>query len=140
MSTKTTKADVVSPNVEELRRQERAAFDDPSGNFIASDRVEGTRVYRPDGERIGRINHFMVNKRSGKAEFAVMSFGGFLGLGDELRPVPWDALEYSNDLGGYVVSADDDTFRNSPFIEGGTAPDWDSSYAQALYGYWRVPF
>lgn len=108
--------------------------------LIASNRVEGTKVFRPNGDRIGEVDHFMVNKRSGRVEYAVMSFGGFLGLGEELRPLPWKALEYNQDFGGYVVSAEDDKFKNSPFIKGGTAPEWDSAYASALYRYWGVPF
>ena len=96
-------------------------------------------MYRPDGERIGRVHHFMVNKRTGMAEFVILSFGGFLGLGEELRPLPWRALEYDQELGGYIIAAEDDTFRNSPFIEGGSAPEWDSAYSKTLYSYWDVP-
>ncbi|HSM52618.1 MAG TPA: PRC-barrel domain-containing protein [Erythrobacter sp.] len=124
----------------DLRDQRKGELSDPDHDLIASDRVEGTKVFRPGGERIGKIDHFMVDKRSGQVEYAVMSFGGFLGLGEELRPLPWRALEYDRELGGYVVSAEDDTFRNSPYIEGASAPEWDSAYAKALYGYWGVPY
>jgi hypothetical protein len=134
------KYDAVSPTLSELREKRREPFKGKKHDLIASDRVEGTKVYRPSGKQIGKIDHFMVDKRSGVVEYAVMSFGGFLGLGEELRPLPWSALEYSMDLEGYVVSADDDKFRNSPFITGGTAPEWDSAYAKALYGYWNVPY
>lgn len=140
MSHQKAKSDISSPTSQELQEQQRTQFDDPAGKLIASDRIEGTDVYRPDGDHIGKISHFMVNKRSGQAQFAVLSFGGFLGLGKELRPLPWDALEYDTDLEGYVIAADDDTFKNSPFIEGGTTPDWDSAYARSLYGYWGVPY
>ena len=135
-----TKQDIVSPSMRDLRDQRKGELSDPDHDLIASDRVEGTKVFRPGGERIGKIDHFMVDKRSGQVEYAVMSFGGFLGLGEELRPLPWRALEYDRELGGYVVSAEDDTFRNSPYIEGASAPEWDSAYAKALYGYWGVPY
>jgi hypothetical protein len=140
MTASTDTHDIVSPSLQDLEDQEAARTSDPDHNLIASDRVEGTKVYRPNGKRIGRIEHFMVDKVSGQVEYAVMSFGGFLGLGEELRPVPWGALEYDSDREGYVVAAEDDTFRNSPFIEGGTAPEWDSAYAKQLYGYWGVPY
>jgi len=107
--------------------------------LVASDNVEGTMVFRPGGEKIGYIDHFMVDKRSGKVEYAVMSFGGFLGLGEELRPVPWSVLSYDTELDGYVVSAEEDTFRNSPYLEGGTVPAWDSAYQKRIYQYWGVP-
>lgn len=132
--------DIVSPSMRDLEDQVTGRAMEPAHNLIASDRVEGTKVYRPNGKRIGRIEHFMVDKVSGQVEYAVMSFGGFLGLGEELRPLPWGALEYDSDREGYVVAAEDDTFRNSPFIEGGTAPEWDSAYAKQLYGYWGVPY
>ncbi|SHN63535.1 PRC-barrel domain-containing protein [Erythrobacter sanguineus] len=130
----------VSPDARNPQEHGTGPINDPDHELIASDRVEGTKVFRPNGDRIGKIDHFMVNKRSGQVEYALMSFGGFLGLGEELRPLPRDALEYDSEQEGYVVAAEDDVFRNSPFIEGGTAPAWDSAYARTLYGYWGVPY
>ncbi|QIG52967.1 PRC-barrel domain containing protein [Altererythrobacter sp. BO-6] len=134
------KQDIVSPSVRDLRDQSTGHLSDPAHHLIASDRVEGTKVFRPNGDRIGKIEHFMFDKRSGQVEYAVMSFGGFLGLGEEFRPLPWGALEYDDKLEGYVVAAEDDTLRNSPFIEGTTAPEWDSAYAKMLYRYWGMPY
>ncbi|MEO1969623.1 MAG: CBS domain-containing protein [Sphingomonadaceae bacterium] len=111
----------------------------PARPLISSKRVEGTPVFRPNGDRIGSVDHFMVDKLTGQVEYVVLSFGGFLGLGEELRPLPWQALEYSQTFDGYVVSADDDTFRNSPFVRGGSAPDYDSAYARSLYEFWGIP-
>jgi len=51
--------------------------------------VEGTAVYRSNGEKIGQIERIMLEKVSGKVGYAVMSFGGFLGLGRQHYPVPW---------------------------------------------------
>ena len=62
--------------------------------LIASNRVEGTAVYNREGEKLGRIEYFMVDKRSGRADYAVMSFGGLFGLGDHHHPLPWDVLDY----------------------------------------------
>jgi hypothetical protein len=52
-------------------------------DLIGSDKVEGTNVYRSNGEKVGQIERVMLDKRSGKVGYAVMSFGGFLGLGHE---------------------------------------------------------
>lgn len=130
------KQDIESPTTQDLERVGR----DEAHDLIASDKVEDTPVYRPDGEKIGRISHFMVGKRSGKVEYALLSFGGFLGMGKELRPVPWDALDYNIDLGGYVVSAEEDTLKNSPYIQKGHEPAWDKAYGMHIYGYWGVPY
>jgi hypothetical protein len=56
--------------------------------LIASDKVEGTPVYRSNGEKIGHIDNVMIDKRSGKVAYAVLSFGGFLGLGQDHNPLP----------------------------------------------------
>src|SRR5713101_4054716 len=57
--------------------------------LIASDRVEGTAVRRPNGDRIGHIERLMIDKISGKVSYAILSFGGFLGMGTNLLPLPW---------------------------------------------------
>lgn len=109
-------------------------------DLIASDKVEDTDVYRPDGEKIGKVDHFMVGKRSGVVEYAVMSFGGFLGMGKELRPIPWDALDYDTEMDGYVVSAEEDVLRDSPSFERRHAPVWDSAYATRVYNHWGLRY
>ena len=76
-------------------------------DLIGSDKVEGTNVYRSSGEKIGEIERIMLEKRSGKVAYAVMSFGGFLGIGHDHYPVPWARLTYNERLGGYEVNVSD---------------------------------
>ena len=57
--------------------------------LIASDRVEGTAVRRPNGDMIGHIERLMIDKITGKVSYAILSFGGFLGMGTNLLPLPW---------------------------------------------------
>jgi hypothetical protein len=61
---------------------------DGTDRLIASDKVEGTAVYNRQGERLGEVYNFMVDKRSGRVAYAVMSFGGFLGMGQSYHPLP----------------------------------------------------
>ena len=84
------------------------------GDLIASDRVEGTVVYNREGERLGHISNFMVDKKSGQVRYAVLSFGGFLGMGHEHYPLPWSMLNYDTDKGGYVVDLDKDVLDQAP--------------------------
>jgi hypothetical protein len=63
--------------------------------LIASDRIEGTAVRRPNGDMIGHIERLMIDKVSGQVSYAVLSFGGFLGLGTNLIPLPWARLRYN---------------------------------------------
>ena len=110
---------------------------DETDRLIASDKVEGTAVYDRQGERLGSVHNFMVDKRSGKVEYAVMSFGGFLGLGQSYHPLPWRALTYDTGKGGYVVDLDKDRLRGAPSYTGSEAPDWrDPAYGRRIDDYW----
>src|SRR5206468_2805426 len=101
--------------------------------LIASDKVEGTAVYDRQSERLGSIYNFMVDKRSGQVEYAVMSFGGFLGIGDDYYPLPWKALKYDTTLGGYVVDLDKSRLQGAPRYERSAEPRWaDPTYARQI--------
>ena len=71
-----------------------SAETDETDRLIASNKVEGTAVYNRQGDSLGSIYNFMVDKRSGQVEYAVMSFGGFFGIGENYYPLPWKALTY----------------------------------------------
>ena len=106
---------------------------DETDRLIASDKVEGTAVYNRQGERLGSVYNFMVDKRSGQLEYAVLSFGGFLGIGDSYHPLPWKALTYDTSQGGYVVDLDKDRLQGAPSYSGSEAPDWsDPSYGRRI--------
>jgi hypothetical protein len=68
--------------------------------LIESDRFEGTAVYDPRGSKAGSISRLMIEKTSGGVVYAVMSFGVFLGMGNEEHTIPWNKLNYDNSLGG----------------------------------------
>jgi sporulation protein YlmC with PRC-barrel domain len=65
-----------------------------TASLIGSDKFEGTSVYGADETQIGSIERVMIDKRSGKVSYAVLSFGGFLGIGDDHYPIPWESLKY----------------------------------------------
>ena len=72
--------------------------------------MQGTPVANPAGEHIGSIENVMIDKPTGRVAYAVMSFGGFLGMGESYHPLPWQALTYDTRLDGYVIDADRDRF------------------------------
>ena len=111
---------------------------DSHNDLIGSDRVEGTSVYSTDGEKIGSIKTVMIGKRSGRVEYAIMSFGGFLGIGEEYHPLPWEALDYNESVGGYVVSIDKDRLRDAPRYSESEQPTYDQDYGQKVYSYYGV--
>lgn len=106
--------------------------------LIGSDKVEGTAVYDRDGTRIGTIHNFMVDKRSGKAEYAVMSFGGFLGMGQTYYPLPWQMLDYDTDLGGFRVEMDEEDLDHAPSFRAGGEPEFDDQYGRQVHSYYGL--
>lgn len=117
----------------------RVAIDE-TDRLIASDKVEGTRVYNRRGDRLGSIHNFMVEKRSGKVEYAVMSFGGFLGLGERYYPLPWQKLTYDERQGGYVVDIDERELDRAPSYGRHDQPRWDRGYGMHINDYYGVRY
>jgi hypothetical protein len=115
----------------------RSVATDETDRLIASNKVEGTAVYNRQGERLGSVYNFMVDKRSGQVEYAVMSFGGFLGIGDSYHPLPWKSLTYDTSQGGYVVDLDKNRLQGAPSYSSSEAPDWsDPSYGRRIDDYY----
>ncbi|ODU71713.1 MAG: photosystem reaction center subunit H [Novosphingobium sp. SCN 66-18] len=113
---------------------------DETSDIISSNKVEGTSVYDSEGNNLGSIYNFMVNKRSGQVEYAAMRFGGFLGIGSDYYPIPWDMLTYDTDKGGYQVDISKDLLENAPRYDENSEPVFDQSYGRDLYGYYGVPY
>jgi hypothetical protein len=86
----------------------------PNHALISSDDVHGTDVYGPGDERIGEIDHLMIEKISGKVSYAIMSFGGFMGLAHSHYPIPWAALKYDTALDGYRTGITEQQLRDAP--------------------------
>jgi hypothetical protein len=106
-----------------------------------SDRVEGTNVYDPSGNKIGSIARLMIEKISGKVAYAVMSFGGFLGVGDDEHTIPWNKLEYDTSLGGYRTDITEQQLRGAPSFYRDRDYEWsDRERERELHDYWRAPY
>lgn len=86
----------------------------PNHQLLSSEDVEGTDVYGVDGVKVGEIDHLMIDKLSGRVTYAVISFGGFLGLGHSHYPVPWVALKYEPKLGGYITGITQEKLKDAP--------------------------
>lgn len=111
---------------------------DETNRLIASNKVEGTAVYDRQGNRLGSVYNFMVDKRSGQVAYAVMSFGGFLGIGDSYHPLPWKTLNYDTDRGGFVVDLDKDRLQKAPSYRTSDNPAWDRDYGRRIDDYYGV--
>lgn len=117
-----------------------AVATDETDRLISSDKTVGTAVYNRQAEHIGSVYNLMIDKYSGQVAYAVMSFGGFLGIGESYHPLPWKKLTYDPRLGGYVVDLDRRQLETAPSYTSGTAPDWsDRTFGQRVDEFYGVP-
>jgi sporulation protein YlmC with PRC-barrel domain len=111
-----------------------------AGTTIPASRVNGTAVYNANGEHLGHIEDIILNKQSGLAEYAVMSFGGFLGIGERYHPLPWRSLRYEETEGGYVVNVSRDQLERGPTYGVDEEPDWnDREFKEGIYAHYGYP-
>jgi hypothetical protein len=111
-----------------------------TGRLISSDKVEGTTVKNRADETIGSIYQVMIDKHTGKVAYAVMSFGGFLGIGERYHPLPWSTLTYDPNAGAYVVDLDKRTLEGAPAYDRGETVNWeDRAWGQRVHDYYNVP-
>jgi sporulation protein YlmC with PRC-barrel domain len=105
-------------------------------DVISSDKVEGTSVYNPSGDKLGSIDDLMIDKLSGQVCYAVLEFGGFLGMGTDRYPIPWRVLKYSTDRGGYIVPLDKERLNSAPKYSEGSMPVYDRDYGSRIDSYY----
>ena len=111
---------------------------DETRNLISADKVVGTSVYNRHGEKLGSVYTLMLNKLNGQVAYAVMSFGGFLGIGESYHPLPWRILTYDTALGGYVVDLDRHRLEGAPTYTPAKEPDW-RTYPERIDAYYAIP-
>lgn len=84
---------------------------------ILASKVQGTDVYNKAGESIGEVKDIVLDKTSDQIMYAVVGFGGFLGIGERYHPMPWASLDYDENMGGYVVSMSREVLEKAPAYE-----------------------
>jgi sporulation protein YlmC with PRC-barrel domain len=109
---------------------------DTTADVISSDKVEGTPVYNNVGDKLGSIDDLMIDKRSGQIRYAVLEFGGFLGMGTDRYPIPWTMLKYDNGQDGYVVPLDKAKLEQAPKYREGEMPVYDTDYSRRVSSYY----
>jgi hypothetical protein len=108
---------------------------DETRNLISANKVVGTAVYNRQGEHLGSVYGLMLNKLNGQVAYAIMSFGGFLGMGESYHPLPWRVLTYDTQQNGYIVDLDRDRLEKAPSYTAATEPEWirDRDRIDAFY-------
>ena len=123
---------------EPLPADQQTLKTDETFSLIGASKVNGTDVYNGASEHIGDIDDLMIDKNSGKVVYAVVTFGGFLGMGKERRALPWSVLKYSTDRGGYTTGASDDVLRSTPDTDDYANREWGTRLHQhfGVSPYW----
>jgi hypothetical protein len=123
-----------------MAMNEMAATGQGSGhNLIGSDRVEGTAVRRSNGDKVGTIERLMIDKASGKVAYAVMSFGGFLGLGEGYYTLPWGVLTYNTELDAYELNLTDEQLSGAPQRSSeGRDASFDRAWEEHVHRYYNA--
>lgn len=111
---------------------------DENLRLISSEKVEGTAVVDRRGDKIGRIENFMVDKYTGRVAYAVLTFGGTFGIGESLFPLPWSLLTYSEKHDGYVLDITKEQMARAPKFKQSDKPEFDSDYQRSIIQSYRL--
>ena len=129
----------MSQHARPLLDQEQAI--DYTHRLISSRRVEGTPVYNRAEQRLGSIHAVMIDKKDGRVAYAVLSFGGFFGVGERVHPVPWEVLNYDVGLDAYVVDLTREQLEKAPSLRLDEADRPQSQDFEEVQGYYsKMPW
>ncbi|MGJ8527368.1 PRC-barrel domain-containing protein [Maritalea sp.] len=105
--------------------------------MVSSKDVDGTKVFSLTGEHIGDVDHLLIDKQSGHIAYAIMTFGGFLGLGESEYAIPWKKLNYDTDKKGYLTDITKDQLEGAPE----RTKDWstNNTWRDSTYLHYGVP-
>lgn len=98
---------------------------DETSTLISSYKIEGTSVYDQNRRHLGSIHSVMIGKEDGKVAYAVLTFGGFLGLGSQYFPIPWSELTYVPGQDGYVTSLTEEQLTGAPRYDSHDETGWE---------------
>lgn len=125
--------------------ESRGFHDGPGPQIMAADTLEDNDVVNAAGEDLGEIEHIMLDVQRGRIAYAVLSMGGFLGMGEKLFAVPWSALKLDADNKCFILDVDKQTLQNAPGFDKDNWPAMaDKTFCQSVYShygqrpYWEV--
>ena len=111
----------------------------PAPFLMGANTLVGDHVYNHEGEDIGDIKEIMLDMRSGKVRYAVLSFGGFFGMGDKLFAVPWPALTLDTKNKRFLLKVEKDILENAPGFDKGKWPNMaDQAWTKKIHSYYGI--
>lgn len=107
--------------------------------LVSSDAVQGTDVFNPKGDKLGTVDCVMIDKQKGNVAYAVMAFGGFLGMGEKRHPLPWQSLKYDINQDAYVVDLSKEQLKSAPNLDAGKYDRLgEREYDESVYAHYRA--
>lgn len=105
--------------------------------LMPAEQIRGTHVVNPQGDDLGRIEDVVVETSTGHIVYAILSSGGFLGIGNKLFALPWDVLGYSTQHDAYVIDLPGDKLKNAPGFDTASPQDMaDPRWAKPVHDYY----
>lgn len=109
----------------------------PGPDLMGANTLVGNDVYNQSDEKLGEITEIMLDVRSGMIGYAVMAFGGFLGMGEKFFAVPWSALTLDTEKKAFIINVEKDRFKDAPGFDKGKWPDMaDQAWAKEIHYYY----
>lgn len=109
----------------------------PGPHLMGADTLNGNDVCNEKGDKLGNIKEIMLDMRSGRVAYAVLSFGGFLGMGEKLFAVPWDALTLDTVNKQFLLKVEQERLEDAPGFDKDHWPDMaDPSWVQSIHSYY----
>ena len=128
-----------------MQDQSKIQKTDPDNKYrrvLAASTLAGDQVQNSAGEDLGTVDEIMIDIPAGKVAYAVLSFGGFLGMGNKLFAVPWSALRVDEDKKHFILDVDKKKLENAPGFDKDNWPDMaDTSWGTRIFSYYgAVPY
>lgn len=109
----------------------------PGPQLMGANTLDGNDVYNHKDEDLGDIKEIMLDVPSGRVAYAVLSFGGFLGIGEKLFAVPWSALKLDTEKKRFILDVEKDSLKNAPGFDSSNWPDMaDTTWAKSIHDYY----
>jgi sporulation protein YlmC with PRC-barrel domain len=134
------KMNASSANIDDVRDTRNDFDDEDRANFrrvMSASTLAGDRVRNSAGDDLGKIEEIMIDVPTGRVAYAVLSFGGFLGMGSKLFAIPWEALTLDEREHEFILNVDKQRLENAPGFDKDSWPDMaDPSFGKEIYGYY----
>jgi sporulation protein YlmC with PRC-barrel domain len=111
----------------------------PGPKVMAADTLDGDDIVNAAGDKLGTLEHIMIDVPSGRVAYGVLSFGGFLGMGDKLFAIPWSALRIDPPNHRFIFDVDKETLQNAPGFDKDNWPSMaDETWARDVHTYYKA--